>query len=118
TLENHMSNTEAECCDVRWHSCKTQRIGNHNASTKSTDSRFKYYLHHQHHRDHHLHPYHYQHHQSLLSVSAGSRLGNTRLRLCVLVLMLLHTMVSFSVLQNGVTLEPLPGLDDSPPQEE
>ncbi|OCT67329.1 transmembrane protein FAM155B [Xenopus laevis] len=118
TLENHMSNTEAECCDVRWHSCKTQGSSNHNTSTKSTDSRFKYYPHHQHHRDHHLHPYHHQNHQSLLPVSAGSRLGNTRLKLCVLVLMLLHTMASFSVVQNGVTLEPLPGLDDSSSHEE
>uniref|UniRef100_A0A8D2N862 NALCN channel auxiliary factor 2 n=1 Tax=Zonotrichia albicollis TaxID=44394 RepID=A0A8D2N862_ZONAL len=33
---------------------------------------------------------------SLLPVSAGSRLGSSRIRLCVLVLMLLHTMVSFS----------------------
>uniref|UniRef100_A0A8C4JGJ8 F155B protein n=1 Tax=Dromaius novaehollandiae TaxID=8790 RepID=A0A8C4JGJ8_DRONO len=36
------------------------------------------------------------HPPSLLPVSAGSRLSNSRLRLCVLVLMLLHTMVSFS----------------------
>ncbi|KAM4664141.1 NALCN channel auxiliary factor 2 [Discoglossus pictus] len=121
-LENHMSNTDAECCDVRWHSCNTHGRGNHNTSTKSSNSQSYYYQHHsrnhQHHRHHHLHPYYHHHHQSRLPVSAGSRLGNNRLRLCVLVLMLLHTMASFSAVQNGVSLEPMPGMDETSAREE
>ncbi|KAG8447632.1 hypothetical protein GDO86_014950 [Hymenochirus boettgeri] len=120
-LESQMSNTEAECCDVRWRSC-SQGSGNHNTSNKSSNSRlinYKHHIHHhQHHLHHHLHPYHHQNHQSLLPVSAGSRLGNNRLRLCVLVLMLLHTMASFSAVQNGISLEPLPGMDDTSSHEE
>ncbi|XP_053329944.1 NALCN channel auxiliary factor 2-like [Spea bombifrons] len=120
-LENHMSNTEAECCDVRWHSCNTPGSSNHNSSTKSSNSQSIYYQphghHHHHHRHHHLHPYHH-HHPSLLPVSAGSRLGNTRLRLCVLVFMLLHTMASFSAVQNGVRLEPMTAMDETSAREE
>ncbi|XP_068103754.1 NALCN channel auxiliary factor 2 [Hyperolius riggenbachi] len=123
-LENHMSNTDAVCCDVRWHSCNTGGSGAHNTSTKSLNSQSMYYqhrnLHHQHshHRHHHLHTYHHHHKTSLLPVSAGSRLGNTRLKLCVLVLMLLHTMASFSAVQNGVSLEAMPGMDETSAREE
>ncbi|CAH2315548.1 transmembrane FAM155B [Pelobates cultripes] len=123
TLEDHISNTEAECCDVRWHSCNTPGSGNHNSSTKSSNSQSMYYQHrsrhHQHHhRHHHLHPYYHNHNPSLLPVSAGTRLGNTRLRLCVLVLMLLHTMASFSAVQNGVSLEPMTGMEETSAREE
>uniref|UniRef100_A0A663LPC1 Family with sequence similarity 155 member B n=1 Tax=Athene cunicularia TaxID=194338 RepID=A0A663LPC1_ATHCN len=66
---------------------------------------------------------------SLLPVSAGSRLGgSTRIRLCVLVLMLLHTMVSFSSVHGGgggggaasggLSLEALPALEESVARDE
>ncbi|XP_077330177.1 NALCN channel auxiliary factor 2 isoform X1 [Lithobates pipiens] len=122
-LENHMSNTDAVCCDVRWHSCKNTGSGAHNTS-KSSNPQSMYYQHrsrhyqHPHHRHHHLHPYHHHHKPSLLPVSAGSRLGNTRLKLCVLVLMLLHTMASFSAVQNRVGLEAMPGMDETSAREE
>ncbi|XP_029463138.1 transmembrane protein FAM155B [Rhinatrema bivittatum] len=124
-LENQLSNEEAECCDVRWRSCDPPADSDYNASTKSADSEFYYHpnpSHHQHHhRYHHLHHYHHHHHHpSLLPVSAGSRLSNSKLRLCVLVLMLLHTMASFSTVQsnNGVSLEALPTLDENMTREE
>uniref|UniRef100_U3ILI3 NALCN channel auxiliary factor 2 n=1 Tax=Anas platyrhynchos platyrhynchos TaxID=8840 RepID=U3ILI3_ANAPP len=63
----------------------------------------------------------YHHSPSLLPVSAGSRLGSSRLRLCVLVLMLLHTMVSFSSVHSGgggLSLEALPALDESVARDE
>ncbi|KAM9326935.1 NALCN channel auxiliary factor 2 [Gastrophryne carolinensis] len=126
-LESHISNTDAVCCDVRWHSCNSAVTSAHNTSTKSLNSQSMYYQHrsrhhqHPHHRHHHLHPYHHHHHHhktSLLPVSAGSRLGITRLKLCVLVLMLLHTMASFSAVQNGVSLEAMPGMDETSAREE
>ncbi|KAM5146610.1 NALCN channel auxiliary factor 2 [Mantella aurantiaca] len=123
-LENDISNTDAVCCDVRWHSCKDAASGAHNASAKSTNSQSMYYQHrgrhyqHPHHRHHHLHPYHHHHKASLLPVSAGTRLGNTRLKLCVLVLMLLHTMASFSAVQNAVGLDAMPGMEETSAREE
>nr|XP_033802305.1 transmembrane protein FAM155B-like isoform X2 [Geotrypetes seraphini] len=125
-LENQLSSEEAECCDVRWRSCDPPADSDYNASTKSADSELFYYHHnpshhqHHHHRYHHLHHYHHHHHHpSLLPVSAGSRLSNSKLRLCVLVLMLLHTMASFSTVQNnGVSLEALPTLDENMTREE
>ncbi|XP_072254160.1 NALCN channel auxiliary factor 2-like, partial [Pyxicephalus adspersus] len=123
-LENHKSNTDAVCCDVRWHSCKNSESGAHNTSAKSLNSQSMYYQHrsrhyqHPHHRHHHLHPYHHHHKPSLLPVSAGSRLGNTRLKLCVLVLMLLHTMASFSAVQNEGGLDTMPSMDETSAREE
>uniref|UniRef100_A0A8C8ZEH3 Transmembrane protein FAM155B n=1 Tax=Prolemur simus TaxID=1328070 RepID=A0A8C8ZEH3_PROSS len=60
------------------------------------------------------------HKPSLLPVSGGSRLSPSRIRLCVLVLMLLHTMVSFSSNQGGggLGLETLPALEEGLTQEE
>ncbi|NWW39219.1 F155B protein, partial [Panurus biarmicus] len=58
---------------------------------------------------------------SLLPVSAGSRLGSSRIRLCVLVLMLLHTMVSFSSVHGGtggLGLEAPPALEESVARDE
>uniref|UniRef100_A0A669PP91 Family with sequence similarity 155 member B n=1 Tax=Phasianus colchicus TaxID=9054 RepID=A0A669PP91_PHACC len=63
----------------------------------------------------------YHHSPSLLPVSAGSRLGSSRIRLCVLVLMLLHTMVSFSSVHSGgggLGPETLPSLDESVARDE
>ncbi|NXR40100.1 F155B protein, partial [Zosterops hypoxanthus] len=58
---------------------------------------------------------------SLLPVSAGSRLCSSRIRLCVLVLMLLHTMVSFSSVHGGaggLGLEAPPALEESVARDE
>ncbi|XP_015278795.1 PREDICTED: transmembrane protein FAM155B-like [Gekko japonicus] len=127
-LENQFPNAEAKCCDVQWDSCDRQPDSNYNASTKSTESESFHKQHHDtplHQQQHHYHLYyhHHQYHQphpSLLPVSAGSRLSNSKIRLCVLVLMLLHTMVSFStvhssgaIVNGGLSLEALPTMDES-----
>ncbi|XP_069468589.1 NALCN channel auxiliary factor 2 [Ambystoma mexicanum] len=126
-LENQLSNAGAQCCDVRWRTCNLAADGESNTTAKPKDSESFYYHHnsrhrhqHHHHRDHHLHPYHHHHQPSLLPVSAGSRLGHSKLRLCVLVLVLLHTMTSFSTVQsnNGMSLEALPALDENTAREE
>ncbi|KAG8144342.1 hypothetical protein E2320_012865 [Naja naja] len=71
----------------------------------------------------HYHLY-YHHHQypppSLLPVSAGSRLSHSKLRLCVLVLMLLHTMVSFSGVHSseGLSLDVLPAVEEGTARDE
>ncbi|KAL2304235.1 hypothetical protein Nmel_012978, partial [Mimus melanotis] len=114
-LENQLPEEEAKCCEVQWDSCEHPPDSNEDTSPKSTASeslhfhRHDPHLHHQ--RQNHYHLYHHHHHQyhqyhqprspSLLPVSAGSRLGSSRIRLCVLVLMLLHTMVSFSSVHGG-----------------
>uniref|UniRef100_A0A8C0ZCV5 Family with sequence similarity 155 member B n=1 Tax=Cyanistes caeruleus TaxID=156563 RepID=A0A8C0ZCV5_CYACU len=68
------------------------------------------------------HQYHQPHSPSLLPVSAGSRLSSSsRIRLCVLVLMLLHTMVSFSSVHGGaggLSLEAPPALEESVARDE
>uniref|UniRef100_A0A8C9ME02 NALCN channel auxiliary factor 2 n=1 Tax=Serinus canaria TaxID=9135 RepID=A0A8C9ME02_SERCA len=67
------------------------------------------------------HQYHQPHSPSLLPVSAGSRLSSSRIRLCVLVLMLLHTMVSFSSVHGsagGLGLEAPPALEESVARDE
>ncbi|XP_066570835.1 NALCN channel auxiliary factor 2 [Amia ocellicauda] len=100
-LENHLTNAEPECCDVRWSSCDPSVDGVCNASTKFMDSTPS-------------------HHRSSLPVSAAARLCNSRLKLCVLVLILLHTVVTFSTIQNngGVSLEALTAMEDSSTREE
>ncbi|MBN3282355.1 F155B protein, partial [Polyodon spathula] len=99
-LEDHLTNAEPECCDVRWSSCGPPLDGVYNASTKFMDSST-------------------HHHRSSLPVSAASRLCNSRLKLCVLVLILLHTVVTFSTIQNnGVSLEALTTMEDSSTREE
>uniref|UniRef100_A0A8B9F5A2 Family with sequence similarity 155 member B n=1 Tax=Amazona collaria TaxID=241587 RepID=A0A8B9F5A2_9PSIT len=69
--------------------------------------------------------YHQPHSPSLLPVSAGSRFSSSRIRLCMLVLMLLHTMVSFSSVHcgggaasGGLSLEALPALEESVARDE
>ncbi|XP_040428347.1 transmembrane protein FAM155B [Cygnus olor] len=130
-LETQLPEEEAKCCEVQWDSCDHPPDSNYNTSPKSTASESLHYhrhdphLHHQ--RQNHYHLYHHHHHHqyhhspSLLPVSAGSRLGSSRLRLCVLVLMLLHTMVSFSSVHSGgggLSLEALPALDESAARDE
>ncbi|XP_066496307.1 NALCN channel auxiliary factor 2 [Tiliqua scincoides] len=133
-LENPLPPQEAKCCDVPWDSCDPHPESNSNASTKSTESEaFRGQQHQdaprhqqrqqqrqQHYHLYYHHPQHPQPHPSLLPVSAGARLGHSRLRLCVLVLMLLHTMVSFSSVHSGgaagsggLRLEALPAMDES-----
>ncbi|XP_038631625.1 transmembrane protein FAM155A-like [Scyliorhinus canicula] len=99
-LENHLTNAEPECCDVRWNTCDLSWDRGYNVSTKSMDSML--------------------HHKSSLPVSAASRLCNSRLKLCVLVLILLHTVVTFTGFQNNgrVGMETVSTLDDSSASEE
>lgn len=134
-LENQLPDEEAKCCEVQWDSCEHPPDSNEDTSPKSTASeslhfhRHDPHLHHQ--RQNHYHLYHHHHHQyhqyhqprspSLLPVSAGSRLGSSRIRLCVLVLMLLHTMVSFSSVHGGaggLGLEAPPALEESVARDE
>nr|XP_020640110.1 transmembrane protein FAM155B [Pogona vitticeps] len=144
-LEEQLPDQEAKCCEVHWDSCSRQSEGSgHNTSSSSTESasfhpqpqdsrrRHRHHHHHHHHQQQHYnlyypHPHHQYHHPhpSLLPVSAGSRLGNSKIRLCVLVLMLLHTMVSFSSVHSGgvaaggsLSLEALPTMDESLPRDE
>uniref|UniRef100_A0A8D0BNC4 NALCN channel auxiliary factor 2 n=1 Tax=Salvator merianae TaxID=96440 RepID=A0A8D0BNC4_SALMN len=132
-LEDHLPDQEAKCCDVQWDSCDHQPGISHNASAQSTQSESPHSQHHgsphHHHRRHqqqqHYNLYYHHHqyphpHPSLLPVSAGSRLSNSKIRFCVLVLMLLHTMVSFSSVHSSgdaassrLSLEGLPILDES-----
>ncbi|XP_032084153.1 transmembrane protein FAM155B [Thamnophis elegans] len=141
-LENQLPDQEAKCCDVQWDSCDPQPERSYNTSTKSTESESFHSPRHEapHHQQEqqqqqqqqrkkkeqqqqqeekqHYHLY-YHHHQypppSLLPVSAGSRLSHSKIRLCVLVLMLLHTMVSFSGVHNSdaLSLEVLPAVEES-----
>ncbi|XP_064282642.1 NALCN channel auxiliary factor 2 isoform X2 [Passer domesticus] len=135
-LENQLPDEEAKCCEVQWDSCEHPPDSNEDTSPKSTASeslhfhRHDPHLHHQ--RQNHYHLYHHHHHHqyhqyhqprspSLLPVSAGSRLGSSRIRLCVLVLMLLHTMVSFSSVHGGaggLGLETPPALEESVARDE
>ncbi|XP_070616241.1 NALCN channel auxiliary factor 2 [Erythrolamprus reginae] len=116
-LESPLPDPEAKCCDVQWDSCDPQADHSHNTSAPSTGSESPHSPRHEQERKQHYHLY-YHHHQypppSLLPVSAGSRLSPSRIRLCVLVLMLLHTMVSFSGVHSseGLTLEVLPAVEE------
>ncbi|NXC80956.1 F155B protein, partial [Cercotrichas coryphoeus] len=135
-LESQLPEEEAKCCEVQWDSCEHPPDSNEDTSPKSMASeslhfhRHDPHLHHQ--RQNHYHLYHHHHHQyhqyhqprspSLLPVSAGSRLSSSRIRLCVLVLMLLHTMVSFSSVHGGgaggLGLETPPALEESVARDE
>ncbi|NXX76046.1 F155B protein, partial [Urocolius indicus] len=137
-LENQLPEQEAKCCEVQWDSCDHPPDSNADSSPKSTASESLHFHrhdplpHHQrqnhYHLYHHHHQYHHQpHHQprspSSLPVSAGSRLGGSRIRLCVLVLMLLHTVVSFSSAQGGgggaaLGPEALPAVEESVARDE
>ncbi|XP_055798728.1 NALCN channel auxiliary factor 2-like [Salvelinus fontinalis] len=101
-LENHLTNADPECCDVRWSGCDPS-VGAACALTQLPGSSS-------------------WQRRSSPPVSAASRLCSSRLRLCVLVLILLHTVVSFSTVQSSgaVGLEamvPLP-LEESSAREE
>uniref|UniRef100_A0A8C6ZV31 Family with sequence similarity 155 member B n=1 Tax=Nothoprocta perdicaria TaxID=30464 RepID=A0A8C6ZV31_NOTPE len=94
-LETQLPEEEAKCCEVQWDSCAPPADSNDDTP----------------------HP------PSLLPVSAGSRLGHSRLRLCVLVLMLLHTMVSLSSVHGGAAgaglpLDALPALEEGVARDE
>lgn len=127
-LESQLPEEEAKCCEVQWDSCDHPPDSSSDTSPKSTASESLHYHHHDphlhHQRQNHYHLYHhhqYHHSPSLLPVSAGSRLGSSRIRLCVLVLMLLHTMVSFSSVHSGgggLGPEALPSLDESVARDE
>ncbi|XP_066497195.1 NALCN channel auxiliary factor 1 [Hoplias malabaricus] len=83
-LEDNPSDSEAECCDVRWDSKPDN-------SSKGTLKR--------------THPS-CQHGTSLTS-SAASRLCNSRLKLCLLVLVLLHTVATITASHNLTTISSL-----------
>lgn len=127
-LESQLPEEEAKCCEVQWDSCDHPPDSSSDTSPKSTASESLHYhrhdphLHHQRQNHYHLYHHHQYHHSpSLLPVSAGSRLGSSRIRLCVLVLMLLHTMVSFSSVHGGgggLGPETLPSLDESVARDE
>ncbi|NXD11943.1 F155B protein, partial [Nothocercus nigrocapillus] len=133
-LETQLPEEEAKCCEVQWDSCTSPADGNDNTAPRPpAHESLHSHLHHQrqnhhhlyHHHHHHHHQYHQPHPPSLLPVSAGSRLGHSRLRLCVLVLMLLHTMVSLSSVHGGggaagagLSLEALPAVEESVARDE
>ncbi|MBN3293506.1 F155A protein, partial [Polypterus senegalus] len=97
-LDNPPTNAEPECCDVRW-----DFIADHQSkgTIKATDSVL-------------------YHHRTSLATSAASRLCNSRLKLCILVLILLHTVVTVTAAQNstGLSLGGLSTLEDHPTNEE
>ncbi|KAG7467469.1 hypothetical protein MATL_G00153920 [Megalops atlanticus] len=82
-LENYQASaeTETECCDVRW--------------DFKPDSRSRGTA-------HRTHPS--CHHRTSVTTSAAARLCNSRLKLCVLVLVLLHTVVTLTAAQNSTGL--------------
>ncbi|KAF5903866.1 transmembrane protein [Clarias magur] len=83
-LEDSSSDVEAECCDVRWDSKSDN-------SSKGTLKR--------------THPS--CQHGTSLSSSANSRLCNSRLKLCLLVLVLLHTVATITASHNLSTMSSL-----------
>ncbi|KAM4795308.1 NALCN channel auxiliary factor 1 [Rhinophrynus dorsalis] len=79
--ENYPTNAEPECCDVRWELL----ADNQSKGTKKThDSTLCQ--------------------RTSLTASSASRLCNSRLKLCVLVLILLHTVLTVSAAQNSTGL--------------
>ncbi|XP_067842556.1 NALCN channel auxiliary factor 1 [Heptranchias perlo] len=80
---NHPTNAEPQCCDVRWESCNSVSNKQSKGTRETTNPTC---------------------HRSSLASSAASRLCNTRLKLCVLVLILLHTVVTVSATQNSTGL--------------
>ncbi|KAM9319997.1 NALCN channel auxiliary factor 1 [Gastrophryne carolinensis] len=95
--ENYPTNAEPECCDVRWeYSTDNQSKG----TTKTHDSTMC--------------------HRTSLTASSASSLCNSRLKLCVLVLILLHTVLAVSAAQNSTDMgfENIRILGDRSPNEE
>uniref|UniRef100_H3D8U2 Family with sequence similarity 155 member A n=1 Tax=Tetraodon nigroviridis TaxID=99883 RepID=H3D8U2_TETNG len=98
-LEDHPSGVDpgAECCDVRWDLKVESR-------SRGTLRR--------------THPP--CQHRTSLSSSAACRLCNSRLKLCLLVLVLLHTVASLTASHNatGMGLPAITSLEESPANEE
>ncbi|XP_055520819.1 NALCN channel auxiliary factor 1-like [Leucoraja erinacea] len=97
---NHPTNAEPECCDVRWeihNAASNKQSKGGRGATKPVLC-----------------------HRSSLTTSAASRLCNTRLKLCVLVLILLHTVVTVSASQTsaGLSSGGLPAWDDNATNDE
>ncbi|XP_075708598.1 NALCN channel auxiliary factor 1 [Rhinoderma darwinii] len=96
--ENYPTNAEPECCDVRWDlSRDNQSKGTKKQQQDSTLC-----------------------HRTSLTASSASRLCNSRLKLCVLVLILLHTVLAVSAAQNstGLGFENIRILEDHSTNEE
>lgn len=98
-LEDYPSGVDpdAECCDVRW----DLRVDNRSWDTlKRTHPPCQ--------------------HRTSLSSSAACRLCNSRLKLCLLVLVLLHTVASLTASHNatGLGLPAITPLEESPANEE
>ncbi|XP_036404784.1 transmembrane protein FAM155B-like [Megalops cyprinoides] len=96
-LEDHVIDTEAECCDVRWSGCYPGSGVACNASADLPGSL----------------PWQ---RRSSRPTSAASRVGaGGRLKLCVLVLILLQTVVTFSTVQDTGGVAPM---EESPTRDE
>ncbi|KAM8749695.1 transmembrane protein FAM155A [Acanthopagrus latus] len=98
-LEDYPSGVDpdAECCDVRW----DLKVDNRSRGTlKRTHPPCQ--------------------HRTSLSSSAACRLCNSRLKLCLLVLVLLHTVASLTASHNatGLGLPAIAPLEESPANEE
>ncbi|XP_028249678.1 transmembrane protein FAM155A [Parambassis ranga] len=98
-LEDYPSGADpdAECCDVRW----DLKVDNRSRGTlKRTHPPCQ--------------------HRTSLSSSAACRLCNSRLKLCLLVLVLLHTVASLTASHNatGLGLPTITPLEESPANEE
>ncbi len=87
-------NQEPECCDVRW----DQKSNNRSRGTLKR-----------------THPS-CQH--TSVTFSGAPRLGQGRLKLCLLVLVLLHTVATMTANQNSTCLTAIFPLDDNAPREE
>ncbi|CAH6779979.1 Fam155b [Phodopus roborovskii] len=125
-LDTSPKRPETKCCDVQWVSCESEKKKLKGSEPPQTHhQQFHHSYFHHYHQQYHHHPRHeppsrVSNKPSLLPVSGGSCLSPSRIRLCVLVLMLLHTVVSFSSSQGGggLGLETLPALEEGLTQEE
>jgi len=99
--EEYLSSQGPDCCDVRWSGCDSA-VGAACALTRLPGS--------------------FSLHRKLSSgaVSCTNRLHGSKLKLCVLVLFLLHTVISITTLQHCSTgsLEAIVPLEEVPMREE
>jgi len=99
--EEYLTSQGPDCCDVRWSGCDSA-VGAACALTRLPGS--------------------FSLHRRLSSgaVSCTNRLHGSKLKLCVLVLFLLHTVISITTLQHCSTgsLEAIVPLEDVPMREE
>ncbi|XP_030894066.1 transmembrane protein FAM155A-like [Leptonychotes weddellii] len=93
--ETFLTTEDPECCDIR----REERPSKPSRGTLGTSSPC---------------------HRTSLTVSSAARLGNSRLKLCVLVLILLHTVLTASAAQNSTTLGlgGIHALEESSPRDE